>query len=87
MSRRVISTGFLIVCLGALGACTDNQSLNATTGALTGAAIGSQIGSGSGRTTAMLAGAAAGTAIGANQPTNRTCTFRRSDGSTYQAPC
>lgn len=77
-----------------VGACTDNQNINAATGALAGAAVGSQFGQGTGRTAATLAGAAAGTAIGANatpttQPTSSTmCIYRNPQtGATWQAPC
>ena len=87
MFRKVMTVSLFAVCVGALGACSDNQGINSATGGLAGAAVGSQIGSGSGRTTAILAGAAAGTAIGANQPTNRVCTYRRTDGTIYEAPC
>ncbi len=87
MFKKAMTVSLFTLCVGALAACSDNQGINAATGGLAGAAVGSQVGSGSGRTTAILAGAAAGTAIGANQPTNRICTYRRADGSTYQASC
>ncbi|GAA0303045.1 glycine zipper 2TM domain-containing protein [Rhodovulum strictum] len=77
--------------LMALGACTDNQSINAATGGLAGAAVGSQFGQGRGRAAATLAGAAVGTAMGGNAPTpaqTRMCTFRNAQtGETWQAPC
>lgn len=74
--------------------CTDNQSINATTGALAGAAVGTQFGQGRGRTAATLIGAAAGTAIGAKAPTatpntqTKMCMYRNAQtGETWQAPC
>lgn len=73
--------------VGLIAGCTDNQGVNATSGALIGAAAGQAVGNGSGRTAATLVGAAVGAQIGANQTTNRTCTFRNSQGQTYQAPC
>lgn len=74
--------------LGALSGCTDSQGANTATGALIGAAAGQAVGQGRGRTAATLAGAAIGTQIGANQPVQRTCTYRDPQtGQTYQAAC
>jgi outer membrane lipoprotein SlyB len=77
----------VVAGVGLLAGCTDNQGVNAASGALIGAAAGSAVGNGSGKTAATLVGAAVGAQIGASQPTNRTCTFRNSQGQTYQAPC
>lgn len=84
-------TASVVAAVFALGACTDNQGINAATGALTGAAVGTQFGQGRGRTAATLAGAAVGTAIGANastaQPTPMCMQRNPQTGETVQVPC
>ncbi|MCT4370042.1 hypothetical protein CLG85_006730 [Yangia mangrovi] len=88
--RYLFLTGALIA--GAcLGACTDNQAINATTGGLAGAAIAHEV-SGGNKTAAALGGAAIGTAIGANVPTSssgtKLCNFYNPQtGATYKAEC
>jgi hypothetical protein len=68
--KAFIFSGSIVLSIGALAGCTDNQGVNAATGGLAGAAVGSQLGEGKGRVAATLAGAAIGTAIGGSQPTN-----------------
>jgi len=79
----------MLVLIGFLAGCTNDQGINAATGALAGAAVGSQLGGGKGTAATTLAGATIGTAIGANAtPTNKLCTYRNPQtGAIYEAPC
>jgi len=77
-----------IVPLLALAAC-ETPEQRALTGAATGAAVGAMVSSDKDRTKGALIGGGAGllaaTVIG--QSANGQCIYRRSDGSTYTAPC